>query len=142
MLGRLNFLFALSASIVIAFYVVGRFVFLEAILRIAPAFAPYFVAAFALSALMLTVLALAKSVIRLEGTSVAARDQSVRAGTFLAQALICLGHAFAFSGVYGFFTGSGGSENWISWVFASALYLAGVVAAIADWRKRALSAHA
>ncbi len=68
MLARLNFLFAVSASVLIAFYVVGRFVILEAILKIAPARAPYFVAAFALSALMLTVLELAKTVIRLEAT--------------------------------------------------------------------------
>ena len=55
MIARLNFLLAVSVSVVLAFYVVGRFVFLELILRTAPEFAPYFVAAFALSALMLTV---------------------------------------------------------------------------------------
>jgi len=142
MLGRLNFLFAVSASIVIAFYVVGRFVILEALLRIAPTIAPYFVAAFALAALMLTVLALAKTVIRLEKTSVKARDRGARATTFIAQTAICLAHVFAFSGVYAFFTMTGGSGAWMPWVLATALYLAGIVIAIADWRKRASSVPA
>jgi hypothetical protein len=138
MLARLNFLLAVSASIVIAFYVVGRFVFLEVISRVAPTMAPYFVAAYALVALMLTVLALAKSVIRLESASVAARYQPARAGTFFAQTAICLAHAFALFGVYAFFTTANSSANWVPWVLAGALYLAGIVVAIADLRKRAL----
>ena len=140
MLARLNFLFAVSASVVIAFYVVGRFVLLEAILKIAPAFAPYFVAAFALSALMLTVLALAKTVIRLENTTVAARTLPARGGTFLAQSAICLAHVSTFFGVYAFFTTADGSAAWLPWVLAAALYLAGIVISIGDWRKRALIA--
>ncbi len=140
MLARLNFLFAVSASVLIAFYVVGRFVILEAILKIAPALAPYFVAAFALSALMLTVLALAKTVIRLEATSVAARVHRAQVGTFFAQSAICLAHAFAFLGAYAFFSKANGSGNWVPWVLAAALYLTGIVISIADWRKRALSA--
>ena len=139
MLGRLNFLFAVSASAVIAFYVVGRFVLLGVVERIAPALAPYFVAAFALSALMLIVLALAKTVIRLESTSVAARGQPSRVGTFFAQSAICLAHAFAFYGVYAFFATTDSSGSWVPWVLATALYLAGIVIAIADWQKRASS---
>jgi hypothetical protein len=127
---------------VIGFYVVGRFVLLELIQRIAPALAPYFVAAFALSALMLTVLALAKTVIRLESTSVAARMQPVRAGTFLAQSAICVAHAFAFYGVYAFFTAADSSAGWVTWVLAAALYLTGIVISIADWKKRASSVSA
>lgn len=142
MLGRLNFLFAVSASIVIGFYIVGRFVLVEVVQRIAPALVPYFVAAFALSALMLTVLALAKTVIRLESTSVAARTQPVRATTFLAQSVICVAHAFAFYGVYAFFTAADSSAGWVTWVLAAALYLTGIVIAIADWRKRGSSVSA
>lgn len=142
MLARLNFLFAVSASIVIAFYVVGRFVLLEAVLKIAPALAPYFVAAFALSALMLTVLVLAKVVIRLESTSVAARVLPAGGGTFFAQAAICLAHACALLGVYAFFTTTDDSGKWVPWVLAAALYLTGIVLAIADWRKRAVSSPA
>jgi hypothetical protein len=138
MLARLNFLFAVAASVVIGFYVVGRFVFLEAILRIAPTMAPYFVAAFALSALMLTVLVLAKTMIRLGSASMAARYQRARAGTFFAQAAICLAHVFAFFGVYRFFTVANNSGNWLLWVLAGALYLAGIFIAIADLRKRAM----
>ena len=100
--------------------------------------APYFVAAYALVALMLTVLALAKTVIRLESASAAARNQPARAATFFAQTAICLAHAFAFFGVYAFFTTANSSANWLPWVLAGALYLAGIVVAIADLRKRAL----
>jgi len=142
MLARLNFLFAVSASIVIAFYIVGRFVLLEAIQRIAPAFAPYFVAAFALSALMLTVLLLAKSVIRLASTSQGARGRSPRVATFLAQLVICLAHASAIFGVYAFFTTAREGASWLPWALASALYLAGIAIAIADWRKRTLPVSA
>lgn len=142
MIARLNFLLAVSASIIIAFYVVGRFVFLEVISRVAPTMAPYFVAAYALVALMLTVLALAKTVIRLESASAAARTQRARAGTFAAQMVICLAHAFAFFGVYAFFTSANNSANWLPWVLAAALYLAGIVVSIADMRKRALPVSA
>jgi hypothetical protein len=139
MLARLNFLLAVSASVVIAFYVVGRFVFLEVISRVAPTMVPYFVAAYALLALMLTVLLLAKTMIRLGSVSMVARNQRARTGTFLAQTVICLAHAFAFFGVYAFFTTANSGANWLPWVFAGALYLVGIVVAIADLRKRALS---
>ena len=139
MLARLNFLFAVSASVVIVFYAVGRFVFLEAIMRIAPTMAPYFVAAFALSALMLTVLALAKTTIRLGSASTAARNQPVRAATFFAQAAMCLAHAFAFFGVYAFFTTANSSATWVPWALAGALYMAGIFLSINDLRKRASS---
>ncbi len=142
MIARLNFLLAVSVSVVLAFYVVGRFVLYALIVRIAPEFAPYFVAAFALSALMLTVLILAKTVIRLERTSVAARKLSARPATFLAQAVIYLGHALAIYGVYVFFTMASDSTTWVVWVLAGTLYLAGIAIAIADWRKRALSVSA
>jgi len=138
MLARLNFLLAVSASVVIAFYVVGRFVFLEVISRVAPTMVPYFVAAYALLALMLTVLVLAKTMIRLGSASMEVRNQPARAGTFFAQTAICLAHAFAFFGVYAFFTTANSGANWLPWVFAGALYLAGIVVAIADLRKRAL----
>ena len=75
MIARLNFLFAVAASVLIAFYMVGRYILVEAALRIAPAVVPYLAAGFTLIALMLTVLAMAKTVIRLESTSVAARVQ-------------------------------------------------------------------
>ena len=142
MLARLNFLFAVSASIVIAFYVVGRFVLFEAIVRIAPEFAPYFVAGYALSALMLTVLFLAKSVIRLERTSAGARGRSPRAATFLAQSAMGLAHALVLFGVYTLLTTARDGANWLPWVLASALYPTGIAIAIADWRKRALSVSA
>ena len=138
MLARLNFLLAVSASVVLAFYVVGRFVFLEVISRVAPTIVPYFVAAYALIALMLTVLVLAKTMIRLGSASKAARNRQARAGTFFAQTAICLAHAFAFFGVYAFFTTANSGANWVPWVLAGALYLAGVFVAIADLRKRAL----
>jgi hypothetical protein len=142
MLVRLNFLLAVAALVIIAFYVVGRFVFLEAILRFAPTMAPYFVAAFALLALMLTVLALAKTMIRLEPTSAAARKQGTRVGTYIAQVAICLAHAFALFGMYAFFTTVNNDGDWVPWVLAGVLYLAGIALAIADLRKRALSVPA
>ena len=138
MLARLNFLLAVAVSIVIGFYVVGRFFLLEAILWMAPGLASYFVAAFALSALMLTVLALAKIVIRLEKTSVAAREHSARVTTVFAQSAIFLGHVFVLFGVYAFFMQTGGVSAWIPWVLATALYATGISSAIMDWRKRAL----
>lgn len=138
MLARLNFLLAVSASVLIAFYIVGRFALVEVVERIAPALVPYFVAAYALAALMLTVLALAKTVIRLDRLSAAARHHRVRVATVLAQLVLCVGHLCVFLGVNRFFTGVV-DGNWAFWLLALVLYVTGIVISIAVWRKHSVA---
>ena len=140
MLGRLNFLFAVSILTLLVFYFAGRFVVLKVIVAFAPAAAPYFIAACALAALMLTVLVLAKTVIRLDALSAAARWQKASMRSVAAQMTLGLAHLCAFFALYtSFVTGSDGSVWW-PWLVAPALYAAGIAANVTDLRMRALRA--
>ena len=138
MFARLNFLFAVSALTLLLFYLSGRFVFLEAILAVAPSGAPYFSAAYALVALMLSVLVLAKTVIRLGRVSAIARHRGADFRSFIAQLTLLLAHLCAGFAVYTLFTEADGSGPWWPWILAALLYPGGIGIAVSEWRKRAL----
>lgn len=141
MISRLNFLLAVSMLTVLLFYFAGRFVFLKALLAVAPASAPYFTAAYGLAALMLTVLVLAKTVIRLGSVSTAARTSEAGLRLLAAQAILCLGHVLVIFALYTRFVAQDGDP--VSWPYflAALLYAAGIAAAIFDMRNRALQAQ-
>jgi hypothetical protein len=138
MFARLNFLFAVSISTLLAFYLAGRFVIHKAIVALAPALSPYFIAAYMLAALMLTVLVLAKTVIRLDAVSSVARAGKMTSRTVVSQAVLCLAHVSTLSAVYLLFAADHDGSLWWLWLVAPVLYAAGLVLAIADLQRRAL----
>ncbi len=135
MISRLNFLLAVSMLSLLLFYFAGRFLFLKALLAIAPTLTPYFTAAYGLAALMLTVLVLAKTVIRLTPISSAARAREAGLRSLPAQAVLFVGHALVFFAVYTIFVAQDADP--VSWPYflAALFYVAGIAAAITDWRK-------
>ena len=141
MISRLNFLLAVSILTLLGFYLAGRFLFLKALLSLAPGLAPYFTAAYGLAALMLTVLVLAKTVIRLAPLSSAAPFRQAGLHTLLAQTALYAGHGLVVLAVYAVLAAQdAGPVSW-SWLLAIMLYAAGIAGAINDWRKRAPQAQ-
>jgi hypothetical protein len=138
MISRMNFLLAVSMLTVLTFYLVGRFVLLELLLATAPALTPYFTAAYGLAALMLTVLVLAKTVIRLAPITLAARNRKAGVHSLPAQATLCLGHVFVCFGAYTTFSAQDADSALWAYLLAALLYALGIAGAIFDWRKRAL----
>lgn len=140
MLARVNFLFSFSILTLLVFYFAGRFVLVKIVAAVAPPLVPYFIAAYALAALMLTVLIVAKSTIRLEAASMGARGRSPDGRYFVALALLLLAHLCVVYGVYALFTTDiYGAAQW-PWLLASLLYGAGLYLAIIDMQKRASQA--
>lgn len=140
MISRLNFLLAVALLTVLLFYVAGRFLLLKAVLGFDPALAPYFTAAYGLGALMLTVLVLAKTVIRLVPISSAARVRRGGLRSLLAQAVLYAGHLLVIFAVGTILVTQG--REMPSWPYLAAmlLYAAGIASAIVDWRQRASQA--
>ncbi|HUU73742.1 MAG TPA: hypothetical protein VMW70_14025 [Burkholderiales bacterium] len=138
MIARLNFLFAVAFLTVLVFFFVGRFLILEGLMASAPSLAPYFTAAYALAALMLTVLVLAKTVIRLNPATSVARYRKAGLRTGFAQAILFLGHACALFALYTTFVSQPPEPASWPWLLAPVLFAAGVAVTIVDWRKRAL----
>ncbi len=137
MLGRLNFLFSVSLLTLLLFYVAGRFAILKLILAIAPALAPYFIAAYTLVALMLTVLVVAKTANRLGTVSTAARGQDATGRTFAAQGVLCLAHMCTAFAIYNAFANSVNGTSWWPWLVAVLLYASGIRLVLTDMRTRA-----
>ena len=137
MISRINFLLAAAVLVLMVFYLLGRFLLLEAVVAIMPAAAPYFIAAYVLAALMLTVLLLAKSVIRLNSATSVARYRKSGALAVVAQALLVAGHATTVFAVYTSLASLiAGSVSW-PWILAGLLYASGVGVTIMEWQKRA-----
>ncbi len=140
MLARLNLLFAFSMSTLLVFYFAGRFVLVKIVATVAPSMVPYFIAAYTLAALMLTVLILAKTMIRLGGVSTAARGRRLNVRFFVAQVMLLLAHLCALFAAYTlFFLGASGEIHW-SLLLAPLLYAAGIYLAVIDLRQRAAQA--
>jgi hypothetical protein len=141
MIARLNFLFAVSILTVLLFYFVGRFVILQVILASAPALAPYFSAAYALAALMLTVLVLAKTVIRLGPVSTVVRYRKAGMRSGVAQVALYLAHLCTLFAAYTMFSQQDVAAAWWPWVLAALLYAGGIAATMAEWRRLAMQAQ-
>ncbi len=141
MISRLNFLLAVSLLTLLAFYLAGRLLFLKALLAWAPTLTPYFTAAYGLAALMLTVLVLAKTVIRLGPVSSAARTHEAGLSSLLAQAALYMGHALVVFAVYKIFVVQDAGPVLWPYFLAMLFYAAGIASALTDWRKRALQAQ-
>ncbi len=126
---------------VLLFYFAGRFLLLKAVQGFDPSLAPYFTAAYGLGALMLTVLVLAKTVIRLGAISSAARTRVGGSRSLLVQAVLYAGHLLVIFGVGTMLVAQGAGA--VSWPYLPAmlLYAAGIAGAIADWRTRAVQAQ-
>ena len=140
MLARMNLLFSFSILTLLVFYFAGRFVLVKIVAAMAPPLVPYFIAAYTLAALMLTVLIVAKSTIRLEAASMAARARSPDGRYFVALALLLVAHLCMVYAVYALFTTDiYGAAQW-PWIVASLLYGAGIYLAIIDMQKRASQA--
>ena len=138
----MNILFAFSILTLLGFYFGGRFVLVKFVEALAPPLVPYFIAAYTLAALMLTVLIVAKTTIRLEGVSMAARASpaSTLSLSVVAQGLLCLAHLCVLFAVYALFAiGGDGAVQW-PWLLAPLLYAAGIYLAIIDFQKRASQA--
>ncbi|UCH49183.1 MAG: hypothetical protein JSU95_05185 [Betaproteobacteria bacterium] len=142
MLARINLLFAFSMLTLLVFYFAGRFVLVKIVAAVTPSLVPYFIAGYTLVALMLTVLIVAKTTIRLEAMSSAARARRPNARYFVAQVLLCLAHLCVLYGIYAmFFPGSDGATQ-SPWLLAPLVYATGIYLAVIDMRKRASQATA
>ena len=137
MISRINFLLGAASLSVLVFFFIGRFLILEGLAAVAPSLTPYFTAAYILSALMLTVLILAKTVIRLNPATSVARYQKAGVLTGFAQVLLLSGHAFVLFSVWSTFVPDNAAPVLWPWLFATLLYATGVAATILDWRQRA-----
>ena len=136
----MNILFAFSILTLLGFYFGGRFVFVQIVEALAPAIVPYFIAAYTLAALMLTVLIVAKTTIRLEAVSMAARASPASALSVVAQVVLCLAHLCVLFAVYAQFAiGGDGAVQW-PWLLAPLLYAAGIYLLIIYFQKRASQA--
>ncbi|UCD68769.1 MAG: hypothetical protein JSW48_01265 [Betaproteobacteria bacterium] len=140
MLARINILFAFSILTLLAFYFGGRLVLVEIVEALAPPLVPYFIAAYILVALMLTVLIVAKTTIRLEAVSMASRTSPASARSVAAQGLLCAAHLSVLFAIYVLFAiGGDGAVHW-PWLLPPLLYAAGIYLAIIDFQKRASQA--
>lgn len=139
MLSRINFLLGAASLSVLVFFFIGRFLILEGLTAVAPSLTPYFTAAYILSALMLTVLILAKTVIRLNPATSVARYQKAGVLTGVAQVLLLLGHACVLFSVWSTFVADNAAPVLWPWLIATLLYVTGVAVTILDWRQRALN---
>ena len=133
-------MFAFAMSTLLVFYFAGRFVLVRIVATVAPSMVPYFIAAYTLAALMLTVLIVAKTTIRLGGYSMAARGRKVQARFFVTQAMLCLAHLCVFFAAYTLFSPDASGEIHWTWLLAPLLYAAGIYGAVIDLRQRAAQA--
>lgn len=140
MLARINLLFAFSISSLLVFYFAGRLILIKIVAAVAPSMVPYFIAAYTLAALMLTVLIVAKTTVRLAGFAMAARASRVSTRFFVAQVMLCLAHLSVFVAIYALFASSGGGGIQWAWLLGPLLYAAGIYLAVIDLRKRASQA--
>jgi hypothetical protein len=138
MLARINFLFSTSLVILLLFYFGGRYVFLRVISGLAPGLVPYFIGAYILAALMLTVLAVAKVVIRLGAVSSVARAQRPTLNGYGAQVLFCLAHLSVICAITTRIPQGSEQIIWWPWFAAPALYSGGIYMFVIDIRQRAL----
>ncbi len=140
MLARINILFTFAILTLLGFYFGGRYVLVPIVGALAPPLVPYFIAAYTLAALMLTVLIVAKTTIRLGAVSMAARARPAGALSLAAQGLLCLAHLCVLFAVYALFAiGGDGALQW-PWLLAPLLYAAGIYLVIIDFQKRASQA--
>ena len=136
----MNILFAFSILTLLGFYFGGRFVLVKVVEALAPPLVPYFIAAYTLAALMLTVLIVAKATVRLGGVSMAARASPAGGLSVVAQGVLCLAHLCVLFAVYALFAAGGyGAVQW-PWLLAPLLYAAGIYLVIIDFQKRASQA--
>ena len=139
MLTRLNFLFSVSILILFVFGFAGRFFIIKAVSAIVPGLTPYFIAAYVLATLALTVLAVARIAIRLGPVATAARSRALAVRGYGAQILLCLAHLCVFFAIRALLIPDEHEiSHWWPWLLAPALYLAGVWLFISDLRRRAL----
>jgi len=138
MLARMNFLFSISILALLLFYFAVRFVFVPVISAVAPAVVPYFIAAYVLSVLMLTVLGIAKVVMRLNAASSAARTQRVAIRGIGAQVVLCLAHVCVLYALLTLFETHYAGATWWLWLGAPALYTGGIILFVTDMQQRAL----
>lgn len=135
MLPRLNFLFGLGLLIVIAFYLLGRYVVVAPLVSLLPSLAKPVAGLMVLAGVGLTVQLLAMAMGKLSGVASYGDTQAPGRLTLISQASLLCGHVGMIYAAIRLFH----DEHPVSVaqiLIAATLYGTGVVLAIHEWRQR------
>ncbi len=137
MLARINVFIAVGVLVLTALFVAGRYLVVLPVSWFAPSLAPYVAGAVVLAVLMLTVDKLSVFQSRFEALAIAAAGR--RPGPLGVAAHAAIGVSHLLLGYAGWqLLQHGPGASLPPFVLGAWLYAGGVVAALTDWRRRAL----